>query len=160
MMKSLEDHYSRDPIPTWFFVLVVVRREGEFLLVQENLRGNPWYIPAGRVEPGESLVEAAEREVEEESGVPVIVDGVIRVDHTPFAEGVSRLRVYLTARPRDDTPPKSIPDNDSQRAGWFTLDQIKELELRGEEALLLCKYVEVGAPVYPLEVLGVDDFSA
>jgi phosphatase NudJ len=159
-MKSLEDHYSRDPIPTWFFVLVVVRRDDRYLLVQETLRDHPWYIPAGRVEPGESIVEAAEREVEEEGGVPVIVDGVIRIDHTPFAEGVSRLRVYLTARPRNDTQPKSAPDENSQRAGWFTLDQVKELPLRGEEALLLCQYVDVGAPVYPLDVLGVEDFSA
>ena len=102
-MGTLEDHYSRDPIPTWFFVLVVVRQDDRFLLVQENLQDNPWYIPAGRVEVGESLVEAAEREVEEEGGIPVIIDGVIRVDHTPFSEGVSRIRVYLSARPRDDT---------------------------------------------------------
>jgi len=159
-MSSLEDHYSREPIPTWFFVLVVVRRDDKFLLVQENLRDNPWYIPAGRVEVGESLVEAAEREVEEEGGIPVIVNGVIRVDHTPFAEGVSRIRVYLTARPRDDTQPKTKPDENSRRADWFSLEQIKELPLRGEEALLLCQYVDIGAPVYPLEVLGVEDFTA
>jgi phosphatase NudJ len=159
-MSTLEDHYSRDPIPTWFFVLVVVRREGKYLLVQEKLQDNPWYIPAGRVEAGESLVEAAEREVEEEGGIPVIVDGVIRVDHTPFTEGVSRIRVYMTARPRDDTEPKSRPDDNSLRADWFSLDQIEELTLRGEEALLLCQYVDVGAPIYPLEVLGVEDFTA
>ncbi|MGD8413844.1 MAG: NUDIX domain-containing protein [Candidatus Latescibacterota bacterium] len=159
-MSTLEDHYSRDPIPTWFFVLVVVRREGKYLLVQESLKDNPWYIPAGRVEAGENLVEAAEREVEEEGGIPVIVDGVIRVDHTPFSEGVSRIRVYMTARPRDNSEPKSQPDENSLRADWFSLDQIKELPLRGEEALLLCQYVDVGAPVYPLEVLGVEDFSA
>lgn len=159
-MNTLEDHYSRDPIPTWYFVLVVVRNEDRFLLVQESFRDNPWYIPAGRVEVGESLVEAAEREVEEEGGIPVIVDGVIRIDHTPFAEGVSRIRVYLTARPRDDTQPKASPDENSQRAAWFSLEQIQKLQLRGEEAMLLCQYVDVGAPVYPLEVLGVEDFTA
>lgn len=159
-MSSLEDHYSRDPIPTWFFVLVVVRHEGKYLLVQENMRDNPWYIPAGRVEPGESLVEAAEREVAEEGGMPVIVDSVIRIDHTPFAEGVSRLRVYLTARPTDVTEPKTTPDEYSRQARWFTLGEIEQLSLRGEEALLLCQYVDVGAPLYPLDVLGVEDFTA
>ena len=159
-MKTLEDHYARDPIPTWFFVLVVVRHEGKYLLVQENLRDNPWYIPAGMVEPGENLIEAAEREVAEEGGLPVIVDGVIRIDHTPFAEGVARVRVYLTARPTDVTAPKSTPDEYSRRAGWFTLDEIEGLSLRGEEALLLCQYVDVGAPLHPLEILGVDDFTA
>lgn len=159
-MSTLEDHYSRDPIPTWFFVLVVVRREGRYLLVQESMGDNPWYIPAGRVEPGENLIEAAEREVAEEGGIPVIVDGVIRVDYTPFSEGVSRVRVYLTAHPRDDTAPKSRPDGHSQRAGWYTLEEIRELSLRGEEAILLCEYVDVGATLYPLDVLGVEDFTA
>jgi phosphatase NudJ len=158
-MTSLEDHYSRDPIPTWFFVLVVVRDGDKFLMVQETLDDNPWYIPAGRVEPGESLVEAGEREVQEEAGVPVVVENVIRVDHTPFPEGLSRIRVYFTARPIADTAPKTEPDENSQRADWYTLDQVKELPLRGVEAYLLCQYVEAGAPLYPLEVLGVEEFE-
>jgi 8-oxo-dGTP pyrophosphatase MutT (NUDIX family) len=159
-MNSLEDHYSRDPIPTWFFVLVVVRDGDKFLFVQERLHDNPWYIPAGLVEPGESLVEAAEREALEETGVPIVVENVIRIDHTPFSEGVSRIRTYLTARPRDDTPPKTNPDENSLRAAWFTLEEIKELPLRGEEAFLLCQYVEVGAPLFPLDVIGVDNFMS
>jgi phosphatase NudJ len=158
-MDTLEEHYSRDPIPTWFFVLVVVRDGDRFLLVQENKKGQPWYIPAGRVEPGESLIEAAEREALEESGVPVEVERVIRVDHTPFPENVARVRVYLTARPADDTPPKTEPDDNSLQAEWFTLDQMKELRLRGEEAYLLCKYVAMDAPLYPLDVLGVEDIT-
>jgi phosphatase NudJ len=157
---SLEDHYSRDPIPTWFFVLVVVRDGDKYLLIQENKDDNPWYIPAGRVEPGESLLHAAEREAVEEAGVPIFIENVIRVDYTPFAEGVSRVRVYLTARPQDDTTPKSEPDENSLQADWFTLEEMEGLRLRGEEAYLLCKYVEVGAPLYPLDVLGVEDFKA
>ena len=53
---------SRLPIPTWFFVLVVVRRGEQFLLVHERKHGQLWYLPAGRVEPGETFVEAAVRE--------------------------------------------------------------------------------------------------
>jgi phosphatase NudJ len=159
-MTNLEEHYSRMPIPTWYFVLIVVHDEDKYLMVQENLEDNPWYIPAGMVEPGESLIEAAEREALEETGVPVVVESVIRVDHTPFAEGLSRIRVYMTARPRDDTPPKETPDENSRRAGWFTLDEIEKLPLRGEEAMLLCQYVAVGAPLYPLDIIGVEDFTA
>jgi phosphatase NudJ len=158
-MTSLEEHFSREPIPTWFFVLVVVHDGDKFLLVQENLDDNPWYLPAGRVEPGEGLVEAVEREVMEEGGVPVVAENVIRIDHTPFPEGLSRVRVYFTARPVGDTAPKTGPDEHSQRAGWFTLDQVKKLPLRGDEAYVLCQYVDAGAPLYPLDVLGVEDFE-
>ncbi|MEO3782229.1 NUDIX domain-containing protein [Actinocorallia sp. B10E7] len=53
---------------------VVVRR-GELLMV---LRGRPpgaglWSVPGGRVEPGESDVEALVREMREETGLAVVV---------------------------------------------------------------------------------------
>ena len=46
---------SRTPSATWFFALVVVRRGDRFLLVHERKHGQTWYLPAGRVEPGETL---------------------------------------------------------------------------------------------------------
>lgn len=41
------------------------------LLIQEakkECRGS-WYLPAGRMEPGETIVEALQREVKEEAGL-------------------------------------------------------------------------------------------
>ncbi|MFL5322558.1 MAG: NUDIX hydrolase, partial [Myxococcaceae bacterium] len=52
---------SRDPIPTWYFSLVVVRLGRRFLLVREAKHGQTWYLPGGRVDPGESLTDAARR---------------------------------------------------------------------------------------------------
>lgn len=57
-----------EPIPTYFFALVVVRRGGRFLVVHEAKHGQRWYPPAGRVEPGEPLFDGARREVLEETG--------------------------------------------------------------------------------------------
>lgn len=45
--------------------------QDEVLLVQEakkECRGS-WYLPAGRMEPGETIVEALQREVKEEAGL-------------------------------------------------------------------------------------------
>ena len=53
---------AREPIPTWYFVLVAVRRDDRFLLVHERQHGQMWYLPAGRVEEGEELLQAAHRE--------------------------------------------------------------------------------------------------
>ena len=50
--------------------LTAVRRDGRFLLIQEAASGL-WYLPAGRVEPGESFAQAAAREVREEAGIEV-----------------------------------------------------------------------------------------
>jgi hypothetical protein len=37
---------AREPIPTWFFALGVVRLGGRFLLVEEREHEGGWYLPA------------------------------------------------------------------------------------------------------------------
>ena len=143
----------REPIPTWFFVLVVVRLGHRFLLVHERKHGQGWYLPAGRVEPGEGLIGAARRETFEESGVPVAIEGIIRVEHSPSYDGSSRVRLIFVARPMDDTSPKSQPDEESLGAAWVTLEEMKSLALRGEEVYQVCEYVSKGGTIYPLDLL-------
>jgi phosphatase NudJ len=142
----------REPIPTWCFALVVVRKADKFLLVHEAKHGKLWYLPAGRVEPGESFATAAVRETREEAGVPVRLTGVIRVEHTPGDTG-ARMRVVFLAEPTDDTPPKSAPDEESLGAAWVSLDELAKYPLRGEEVEELFAYVAGGGAAYPLGVL-------
>lgn len=40
-----------------------------------------WYIPAGKVESGETFEEAAHRECIEESGIEVDLKGIINIKH-------------------------------------------------------------------------------
>jgi phosphatase NudJ len=142
----------REPIPTWCFALVVVRKGDRFLLVQESKYGEPWYLPGGRVEAGESFAAAAVRETLEEAGIPVRVTGVIRIEHTPTPAG-SRMRVIFLAEPTDDTPPKSEPDDESLRAAWVTLDELADYTLRGDEVAGVFTHVARGGAVFPLEML-------
>lgn len=142
----------REPIPTWCFSLVVVRKDDRFLLVQESKYGQPWYLPAGRVEAGESFPEAAVRETLEEGGIPVRVIGIIRIEHSPTPAG-ARLRVIYLAEPTDDTPPKTEPDDESLGATWVTLEDLPNYPLRGEDVEELCSYVANGGAIYPLDLL-------
>lgn len=144
---------ARHPIPTWYFAMAVVRLGHRFLLCQERKYGSTWSLPGGRVEPGETLYEACLREVLEETGVPVHLDGVLRVEHTPSASG-ARVRVVFLASPRDDTAPKTIADEESLQARWLTLDEIAALPLRGSDLRALLESVADGRAVYPLELLG------
>ncbi len=143
---------AREPIPTYYFALVVVRRGHKFLLTQEHKYGETWSIPGGRVERGESLVTAAIREVFEETGVPIALDGILRVEHTPG--DTARMRILFTGYPIDDTPPKQSADAESLRAAYLTIDQIRELPLRGAELGVLLESVLGGRAVYPLDLLG------
>lgn len=77
---SRQDEWRGDyPQRPVLAVGAVVVREGAVLLVQ---RGKPpargtWAIPGGRVRLGESLAEAAEREVMEETGLRVLAGEVV-----------------------------------------------------------------------------------
>ena len=142
----------REPIPTWCFALVVVRKGDRFLLIQESKYGEPWYLPGGRVESGESFTDAAVRETLEEAGIPVRVTGVIRIEHSPSPAG-ARMRILFLAEPTDDTPPKSEPDDESLRAAWVPLDELAKYRLRGAEVAELFHFVANGGEVHPLELL-------
>lgn len=68
----------RRPVPA---VAAVIIRDGEILLVKrayEPSKGK-WSIPGGSVEWGEPLVEALKREVREETGLEIEVDGLAGV---------------------------------------------------------------------------------
>lgn len=104
------------------------------------------------MESGEDFIAAAKRETEEESGVPIEVTGIIRIEHSPSAQG-TRLRLIVAAEPVDDTPPKSQPDKESLEAGWFTVDDMRKLPLRGTDVLEVFSYLERGGAVVPMTIL-------
>ncbi len=61
---------------------VVFDRRGR-LLLQRRADGGQWGLPGGSVEVGESLVEAVQREVEEETGLRVGVRRLVGVYSAP-----------------------------------------------------------------------------
>jgi phosphatase NudJ len=140
-------------IPTWYFALVIVRRGARFLLVHEAKHGQRWYFPAGRVEAGERIAAAAVRETREEAGVPIALEGIVRIEHSLGGDGSARCRVFFVARPADETPPKSIADSESLEARWVRLDELDRYALRGDEVRDALHAVARGAPVMPLELL-------
>jgi phosphatase NudJ len=145
----------RSPLPTWHFALVVVRRGPLFLLTQEKKYGASWSLPGGRVERGETMTEAAVREVREETAVPVILDGIVRVEHGPSHHG-ARVRIIFSGHPADDTPPKQIPDEESLGAAYLSLDEIRQRPLRGGDLLPLLERLAAGQATYPLELLSCE----
>lgn len=142
-------------IETWCFVLVGVRSGRRLLLVREAKHGQGWWLPAGRVEAGETFEAAALRETREEAGVEVRLDGLVRVERSLVTNG-ARMRVVFTAVQLDDRPPKSHADEHSLEARWFTPEEIAELDLRGPEPLELARYLARGGPLFPLSLLTTE----
>lgn len=141
-----------DAVVTWSFAMVVVRLGRRFLVVRERKHGQLWYLPAGRVERGESFAQAALRETMEEAGIAVTLEGVLRVEHAPGRDS-NRMRVFFVARPSDDAPPKSVADQHSLEARWVTVEELAGLPMRGDEVKAAFEYVLAGGTVYPLGVI-------
>jgi ADP-ribose pyrophosphatase YjhB (NUDIX family) len=66
-------------VPDVQIVAAVVRRGDELLMVRQAGPGEEpaWSIPGGRVEPGEFVTDALEREVLEETGIRVVDPGAL-----------------------------------------------------------------------------------
>jgi 8-oxo-dGTP pyrophosphatase MutT (NUDIX family) len=123
------------------FAWVCVRRpsDGKFLLVHEPAgicaSGTPaFWFPAGRVDAGESVVEAGIREALEEAGVRVRITGVLLV----MLDGGGVVpRVVLLGEPeeqeeegrdgRNHSVPKALPDFESCGAAWLDVAQLEQL---------------------------------
>jgi ADP-ribose pyrophosphatase YjhB (NUDIX family) len=137
-------------IPTVFVALTVVRHAGRYLLVEEHT--GLWSIPGGRADAGELLAEAAKRECLEESGVAIELEALIRIEQTPLTEG-ARVRAFYLARPIDAITPKSIADEHTLRAAWFTPAELAQLSIRYRGYARAIAHVEAGARLLPLDAL-------
>jgi phosphatase NudJ len=131
--------------------MVIVRKGDRFLLVHERKHGQLWYIPGGRVEPGERIQDGAIRETLEEGGIPIVLEGILRVEHSPMPDGAARCRVFFLASPIDDSPPKSIPDEESLEARWVHPKELSHYALRGDEVAEIIDYITRGGTVFPLK---------
>jgi phosphatase NudJ len=137
--------------PTTLIVLVVVPHEGRYLVVEE--RDGTFYLPAGRVEAGESLVAAALRETAEEAGIPIGLRGILGIDHewVPTGPPRARLRFVFVGFPAALTPPKTRPDEHSRGARWVRKEELRRMPLRHEEVRAWIERCERARSLLPCE---------
>ncbi|MCU0686637.1 MAG: NUDIX domain-containing protein [Polyangiaceae bacterium] len=150
----------RVAVPSYVYVLAVVEHEGRFLLIHEAKHGQGWYLPAGGVEPGETLVDALQRETLEEGGVRVEPTGILRVEQSwpSSAEGYGRFRFIFAARVVGSAEPKREADGHSLEARWVAAEEIPAYALRHPEVIEHVGRVRSGAPTLPLDGYGLACF--
>jgi ADP-ribose pyrophosphatase YjhB (NUDIX family) len=80
-MKEISSPCNNEADAVWrpdVTVATIVARDGRFLIVEENVRGElVLNQPAGHLEPDESLLDAARRETLEETGWSVTIDHLV-----------------------------------------------------------------------------------
>jgi len=135
-------------------VATLVERDGRYLLVHEQ-RHNRWVYnqPAGHIESGESIVEAAIRETREETGwdvMPLSVGGLSQF-HAP--SGISYLRTTLIAKALKHHPDDPLDDGIAE-AVWLTYEQVTGIkeQLRSPIVLKVIEDYRLGIS-YPLDLI-------
>ncbi|RTF97301.1 NUDIX domain-containing protein [Serratia marcescens] len=77
-------------------VACVVHAAGKFLVVEETINGKAlWNQPAGHLEADETLVQAAERELWEETGIETERAELLEVVEHRFSDRIVTLNFYL-----------------------------------------------------------------
>ena len=106
-------------------VAAVIRRESKILLGQRpdhKRHGGLWELPGGKIDEGESEVDAVTRELLEEFGVETIsVGSVVYECRDP---GSSFLVRFLDVDIRGEPEP-----NEHTEIGWFEPDSLRTLPL-------------------------------
>ena len=126
---------------TWYphaTVATVVEKNGRFLMVEEQADdGVVFNQPAGHLEAGESLIEAAERETLEETGWEVrVVDFLGLYHYTSPANQVCYIRsCFIAAAVRRHESWQL--DAEIVQAHWLTFEEIRRLGVRLRSPVVL-----------------------
>jgi 8-oxo-dGTP diphosphatase len=109
----------------------IVRYGGRLLLVQrgrEPARGT-WSVPGGRVEAGETDEQATVREVLEETGLRVLVDGLVGSVERVAPTGAVYVINDYACRPCQDADVEAVrAGDDAVDAAWFTTAEVRRLD--------------------------------
>lgn len=107
---------------------VILEKDGKILLGRRNKEpeNGKWVLPGGRVEPFESIKDAAKREIREETGLDVEVGEAFRIYEIIVPPGEHRVIVYSRATVKSGEPKAS---SDTSELSFFSRDDLKHVEM-------------------------------
>jgi len=109
----------------------IVIKDGQVLLVR---RGQPpseglWAVPGGRVHLGETLQQAAEREIKEETGLSIHARDPVYTFDVILRDEAGRVRFHyvIVDLLADYINGTVCPGDDAREARWVTPDELERL---------------------------------
>ena len=144
----MTQYFASDPTELGLSVSAMVWRGREILLMRRSDNGY-WGLPGGFVEMGESVADAARREVAEETGWSVEIGRLIGVYSDPRTQVVD----YLQQGPPEPDGSEAAMDDEQVAGTGRGRVQIVNLCFEGTA-------VEQGEPTTPEETLEMGFFAA
>lgn len=124
---------------TYIVAAVLYNEDNEVLMMQEakSRYAGQWYLPAGRVEPNEQLVDAIKREVLEETGLEFEPSTLLLVESS---QGNWFRFTYSGQVVGGQLKTVAQADSESLQACWVA--DINQLSLRAPDCLKLINFVK------------------
>ncbi len=140
-------------------VAAIVERDGRFLLVEEETpEGIRLNQPAGHLDPGESLIDAAVREALEETTCAFTPDALLGVYMARSASAyeaapVTYVRFAFVGSVGEPDPARQLDDG-ILRTLWLTADEVR-VRTREHRSPLVMKCIEdyLAGQRFPLSVV-------
>ncbi|NKF51525.1 NUDIX hydrolase [Shewanella sp. WXL01] len=123
-------------------VACIIHCQGNYLLVEEQIDGRQRFNQAaGHIEAGESIVAACTREVLEETGLSVTLDGLVKIYQFTAADGTGFVRYTFAAEVQELVA--AIPQDSAITAcHWMTLNEVKQCENQHRSPLVLQSIID------------------
>ena len=114
---------------------MLVVEDGRVLLVRRAVgpeRGK-WSLPAGFLDQGEDPAATAAREALEETGLTVVIEGLLAVFYNPPGRGGASIFILYRARRVAGEP---VAGDDADEARFFPLDALPDLAFASTQAAI------------------------
>ena len=121
------------------YVGVVIKHDGKFLICKRNSEGmtpGMWSIPAGKIEDGEDVKTAAQREFFEETAININDQELKFLGMIPrYSRDGKRMKglmyVYMVEAERAMNPDldEAIDGDEHTECGYFTVEDMKPLAI-------------------------------
>lgn len=86
-----------------------------------------WNLPAGRLHPGETFEDGAEREVNEESGWDVVIKQPLCIRTSEKPDNQYYMPVFLAEAVSGPAEFHTVKTRETLEIGWFTVAEIRQM---------------------------------
>lgn len=119
----------------------VLERDGKYLLVQEAKEGcrGKWNLPAGCLDPGETILEAAKREIKEESGLSVELSGICQIGNRKRKDASFVSIIFTTKVVGGDI---TFNPNEILDVKWFSYEEILAMKEQLRSKVLIIDAID------------------
>jgi 8-oxo-dGTP diphosphatase len=139
-LTSVAREYPAHPVVG---VGAVVVRDGRALIIKRahEPRKGEWSLPGGLLELGESLQDAARREIKEETSLDVEVGPVIETFDRVHRDDQGRIRYHFVIVDFVcwANGGEAVPGSDAEGVAWVTADEIDDYKINAHAKAVILR---------------------